>query len=139
MTLDTAESHTIYMEMQLQFPTRGLRIKSFINQVHKMNGYVKFLPCLKDVDGSPAQLERMDKPFMDLALCNIVLQAILYPFVSAYWANKGDHHFPVDIKVMAKDLALIKPKFKCTQGFIEKIANGIRMSMQKKEPENEGR
>mmetsp|Transcript_3324 Transcript_3324/g.6162 ORF Transcript_3324/g.6162 Transcript_3324/m.6162 type:complete len:100 (-) Transcript_3324:107-406(-) len=71
------------------------------------------------------QLKHLDQPFMELELCNIVLQAILYLFVCVYWVNKGTEHFPVNLKVMTEDFTLLKPKFKITQGVVEKIQGGI--------------
>ena len=125
MKPNAAECHANYMQTQIRMPPRGLEIKLFVICLLEINGYVKFLSCQKDFEDSPAQFDCMDKPFPNLELCNIVLRAIPYPFTCAYQANKGSHHFPVDIKVITEDLALIKPEFKHTQHIVEKIQGGI--------------
>ncbi len=49
-----------------------------------MNNYLKYLPCLKDLEGSPNKLTHADVPFTGMELCYIILNAILYPLNSAY-------------------------------------------------------
>ena len=80
----------------------------------------------------------MDKPFTELELCNIVLQAIPYPFACAYWANKWAGHFPVNLRVMTEDLALLEPEFKRTQGVVEKLSGGPWTNYQKSFTEEKG-
>jgi hypothetical protein len=138
MRPNAAERHHVYMQTQIRLPARGCSIKAFISRIVEINGYAKFLPCLKDVEGSPEQLKRMDRPFTELELCNIVLQAIPYPFACAFWANKGAGHFPVDLRVMTEDLALHKPEFKRTQGVVEKLSGGPQTTYQKSSTEEKG-
>ena len=65
-----------------------------------MNSYNKYLPSLKDEEGSPTELVRSNEPFSQLELCNIILTALPFNFASSFWAAKGAKHFPVCVKTL---------------------------------------
>jgi len=74
-----------------------------------MNTYNKYLPSLKDEEGSPTELVRSIELLSQLELCNIVLTALTFIFVSSFWAAKGAIHFPVYVKTLKVDSQLIEP------------------------------
>ncbi len=72
---------------------RRLPVKRFIARIVEMNNYLKYLPCLKDLEGSPPELTHADVPFTGMELCYIIINAIQYPLNSAYWAKQKANHF----------------------------------------------
>ena len=85
------------------------RYRTFCNGVVEINTYNKFLPSLKDKEGSPEELVWGNIPFTELELCNIILTALPFGFATAFWVAKGTKHFPVCVKTLKENLELIKP------------------------------
>ena len=79
-----------------------------------MNSYNKYLPSLKDEEGSPTELVCSNEPFSQLEMCNIILTALPFNFASSFWAAKGAKHFPVCVKTLKADLQLIEPAYSVT-------------------------
>jgi hypothetical protein len=67
-----------------------------------MNNYLELMPCLKDVEGLPASLERADVPIKGIELCTLILGTLPYTLVTAYWAKKEPNHFTMDPTKLAK-------------------------------------
>ena len=72
-----------------------------------MNYYNKYLPSLKDEEGSPTKLIRSNEPFSQLEMCK-------FNFASSFWAAKGAKHLPVCVKTLKADLQLIEPAYSVT-------------------------
>ena len=84
MKPNAAERHCMYMQTQIYMCQRGVKVKGFILRIVEMNDYLELMPCIKDVEGLPAELTREDQPFSGMELCYIVLNAIPYGFACAY-------------------------------------------------------
>ena len=68
---------------------------------------IKYLPCLKHVEGSPTDMLTMNKPFSELEMCTILITTLPLRMSTAYYASKGQH-FPQDMKKLEEDLILVE-------------------------------
>ena len=87
MKPNAAERHKMYMQTQIYMCQHGVHVKWFVSRIVKMNDYMEFMLCLKDVEGLPAELTHADQLFSSMEMCYIVLNAILYGLACAYWAK----------------------------------------------------
>ena len=78
MKPNTAECHCIYLQTQIFMVQREVHVKGFILRIIEMNNYPEYMPCLKDVEGSPAEFDHTDVPFTSIELCYLVLSVIPY-------------------------------------------------------------
>ena len=111
---NAAERHRTYMTSQIVWPSSKVEIGPFVDRISEMNSYNKYLPSLKDEEGSPPELVRSNEPFSQLEMCNIILTALPFNFASSFWAAKGAKHFPVCVKTLKADLQLIEPAYSVT-------------------------
>ena len=95
----------------------------FIDRMVVLNGYLKDLPCLKDEEGSPTQLPRMDEPYGSYAMCSNILMALPEGLSVAYSARKGDSFAATEVEKLKNDLELIEPEYRQTQKIIEMARN----------------
>ncbi len=79
------------------------------------------MPCLKDVEGAPAALERADVPLKGIELCTLILGTLPYTLASAYWAKKDPNHFPTNPTKLAENLTALEPHVKQTQKLIQSV------------------
>ena len=94
-------------------------MRGFILRVVEMNYYLTFLPCLKDLEGSPQGIKRTDVRLDQFKMCTLILNAILFPLSSAYWAKQNGEHFPMDVDVLAVELVHLEPEFGRAQHLYE--------------------
>ena len=105
---NAAEHHRTYMTSQIVLPSSKVKIGPSVNRISETNSYNKYLPSLKDKEGSPTELVRSnEEPFSQLEMCNIILTALPFNFASSFWAAKGAKQFPVCVKTLKADLQLI--------------------------------
>ena len=121
-----AERQRHYMQTQIKMPRKGVKVKVFIARLVEMDGYIEFLPCLKDVEDSPAALKRNNVPFDEIEMCMLILKAVPFGLATAYWANQGARHFPQDVSELSDNLELLEPEFGKTQSLLDQVkkANG---------------
>ena len=67
---------------------------------------------LKDQEDAPKDLEHANKPFLELKLCNIILNSIPGSMQDMYWSQRGEH-FPTKVETLRTklNLILIMPKY----------------------------
>ena len=113
---NAAECHCTYIFSQIIWPSSKVESGPFVDRISEMNTYNKYLPSLKDEEGSPTDFFQSNEPFTQLELCNIILMAL--PFssttTSSCWAVKRATHFPVCVKTLNAYLQLIKPAYTIT-------------------------
>jgi hypothetical protein len=102
------------MTSQIVWPSSKVEIGPFVDRISEMNSYNKYLPSLKDEEGSPTELIRSNEPFSQLEMCNIILTALPFNFASSFWAAKGAKRFPLCVKTLKADLQLIEPVYSVT-------------------------
>ena len=112
MEPNAAERHRDYLSAQIKMPFRGYNYRAFSARVLQLNKYCKYLPCLKDKEGSPANLKRAKVPFDDIKLSMIMLCAVPNSLSQAYWAKMGVGHFPTSVKEVVKELLLLETKLR---------------------------
>ncbi len=52
----------------------------------ELNQSIAKLPCLKDKEGPPPEMECADKPFSEIEMCNFLLAIIPVPFAQMLWS-----------------------------------------------------
>ena len=71
---NAAECHCSYMQSQLIWPNKHIDVGLFINcVVVEMSSYLGYLPLLKDEQGSPQAMTKINVLFTDIELCDIAL------------------------------------------------------------------
>ena len=45
-----------------------MRVKGFVLRIVEMNNYLEYMPCLKEVEGLPAEFACVDVPFRSMKL-----------------------------------------------------------------------
>jgi len=115
MEPNAAKRHRDYLSPQIRMPLQGYNCKAFAARVLQLNEYCYYLPCLKDEEGSPPNLKRVNVPFDDIKLSMIMLRAVPPALSTAYWAKMGVGHFPTNVKDVVKELLLIEPEYRRTQ------------------------
>ena len=134
---DSAERVERYLSTQIKMPTRKeLNFKAYIKRIQEICSYLPWLPCMKDMKGSPAELTRMNKKPTELKLCQYILEAIPAKWSNMYWSRKG-HHFPMNVDELVSDLALIEPEFRAAQSAINKTRQNEKGGQAK--PDSAGR
>ena len=118
---NAAERHRQYLLSQIVWPATKVGIGPFVDRVVELNSYNKFLPSLKDEEGSPTELVRGNVPFTELELCSIILQALPFGFASAFWSQKGTKHFPVCVKTLKTDLEVMEPHYRVTANLVAQV------------------
>ena len=72
------------MLSQIVWPATKVGIGPFVDRVIEINTYNRYLPSLKDEEGSPKVLVRGNVLFTKLELCTIILQSLPFGFSSAF-------------------------------------------------------
>ena len=116
---DTAESHHRYMPTILR-KAKAMVCKQFIMRVMQMNTYTAYLPCLKQVKGSPDEMEFQNVPFSELNMCIHILSAMPQLIAGAYWSIKG-RSFPTDVEKLKDDLMLIEAQQNRTDSMLKNM------------------
>ena len=81
---NAAERHRTYMTSQIVWPSSKVKIGPFVDRISEMNSYNKYLPSLKDEEGSSTELVHSNEPFSQLEMCNIILAALPFSFASSF-------------------------------------------------------
>ncbi len=84
---------------------------------------LKLMPFLKGEEVRPQSMKHRDAPFDEIKMCMIILCAVPFGLSTAYWANKGVGNFSTETRALIDDLALLEPKYECTQKLLEKVWN----------------
>ena len=108
-TQNAAELLRTYMQTCIKMPKKGLNVSQYISRFLVLNNYLEMLPCLKQIQGSPANLARADVKFTDIELCPMILSGMDTPLALAYHALKGRDHFATSVKQLKEDLESIEP------------------------------
>ena len=106
------ERHCQCILSQIVWPATKVEIGAFVDRVVEINTYNKYLPSLKDEEGSPEELVRGNVTFTELELCNVILTALPFGFALAFWTSKGTKHFPVCVRTLKEDLELIESNYR---------------------------
>ena len=72
---DAAEHDQCYLTSQVHQP-ECIKVEHYINQLREINSDLSILPMLKDIQGAPKELERVNKPFSALEMCTIIQNLI---------------------------------------------------------------
>ena len=105
-TQDAAERMKRYMTTIVR-KAEEVKIVQFFSRMHALNEMIEYLPCLKHVEDSPADLPKMNEPFTELDMCTNILSALPVKMTVAYYASKGQH-FPTSMKKLEEDLILVE-------------------------------
>jgi len=105
-TQDAAERMKRYLQTTVKLGDT-VRIVQLFSRMKDLNDMMKYLPCLKHIEGLPANLPTMNVPFSELDMCTNIIGALPVPMSTAYYASKGQH-FPVCMKKLEEDLILIE-------------------------------
>jgi len=95
---NTAERHQTYLFSQIFWLSSKVEIGSFVDRISEMNSYNKYLPSLKDKEGSPTKLVCGNELITQLEVYNIILMAHPFNLSSFFWAVKRTTQFPVCVK-----------------------------------------
>ena len=67
------------------------------------NEMTRYLPCLKYVEDSPSDLNKVNVPFTELEMYTNVIPSLLLSISTGYYAQKG-MHFPRKLNTLREDL-----------------------------------
>lgn len=81
---DAAETQRLYMSHGLRKPGR-MTIRQFIQRLQKLSRDIRYLPTLFDSDMAAPGTERMNRPFTEFELCDIVLRCCKQEWVDQYY------------------------------------------------------
>ena len=101
-TQDAAERHKRYLSTTVKKADNVTIVQLFARLI-LLNEMTKYLPCLKHVEGSPADLPRMNVPFTELEMCTNVIASLPLSIATGYYAQKG-MHFPTKLTQLKEDL-----------------------------------
>ena len=110
---NAAELHRAYISTCVKMPppeVHPVTAAQYITRMEDCNSYLTYLPCLKQVRGSPTNMARADVPFTDTELCSIILSGLDIRLTTAYWALKGSNHVPTSVVDLKNDLESIEPQ-----------------------------
>jgi len=116
------------MLSQIIWPGSKVAIGPFVDRISAsaMNTYNKYLPSLKDEEGSSTELIHGNEPFAQLDLCNSIFMALPFKFASSFWATKGIKHFPVCVNTLKVDLQLIEPAYSITAKLAQQVKQNAK-------------
>jgi hypothetical protein len=89
--------------------------KAFTARVLQMNEYSKYLSCVKDEEGLPKMIKRVNVPFDDIMMCMIMLHIVPSALSTVYWDKMGVGNFPTSIKDVVNEFLLLEPEFRRNQ------------------------
>ena len=119
MEPNAAERHKRYMQVQIRMPSKGLKVRAFIERIREMNEYFQYLPTQKEVEGAPKELKNGKEPFTQIELCEVVLMAIPFNLSSAYWGKQKAGHYPMDLDALTEELVKLEPEFNRLQSLLD--------------------
>ena len=90
-----------------EFPSKHITVNDYTNHLKGINKYLAILLMLNDQEGTPEELKHADKPFLELKLCNIILNSIPRAMQDMYWSQRGEH-FPTKVETLRTKHILIK-------------------------------
>ena len=105
-TQDAAERIKRYMTTTVRLAD-VVKIVQQVSRLESMNQMIKYLPCLKHMEGSPADMPTMNKPFSELEMCTNLIATLPMKMSTAYYASNGQY-FPVSMKKLEEDLILVE-------------------------------
>ena len=132
---DAAERHRRYISTTIR-KNELVTCPQLISRMVMLNEMTSYLPCMKHMEGSPAEMPRMDVPFSELEMCTHVLAALPVDLTVAYWAAKG-MHFPTSLKALQEDLKRVEAQHKRSALAIEAIR--IKAGIPKKSDQSQGK
>ena len=91
-----------------------------IERIIWANEVIKYLPCMKHKEGSPAGWQTMNVPFSEIELCIHVIAALPINLATAYWSVK-DQHFPVCLRTLGDDLKLVEAQVNRNQRALDDL------------------
>ena len=130
---NASEKQRQYMTNIIKLPKRGVGVKQFINRFEQLNSYLEYLPTSKDIEGSPDDMERGDKPIHEQMMCEILLNAMPPGLASSYWAKRGLEHVEISVKELTKDLMSLEPQYIRMMAILDQarakkaVKNGAKM------------
>jgi hypothetical protein len=82
-TADAVERQRYYIQQEIRKPQRAT-VRQFISQVEVLNGYLKYLPTLKNSPKAVATTKEGNIPFKEADLASIMLAALPLTWQNQY-------------------------------------------------------
>lgn len=121
---DAAERQTRYNDTTIKKP-KNVLIYAHGHRLNEMNLIQKYLPCLKNKKGAPADLPRMDKPKTELEMCNRLVSTLPLSLSTQYFASKGVNHFPIDYEKLMGDIELIEKSAERQESLFKQLTDKV--------------
>ena len=109
---DAAEQERHYLQCCVKKSLK-ISIRQFISRMSQLNGYLSMLPCLYDSEYAINTTCRMDKPFSESELAQIVLDAVPAIWRSQY--NINHKTVPTDLHSLLTDLEKVERYVEATR------------------------
>merc|ERR1712197_142663 len=93
-------------------PNKGCLVELLFARFEQVNQMLKFLPCRKEIEGSPRKIRRGSKPLNEQEQMDAILNAIPYKLSAAYWAKVKADSFPASMRELLADLKAVEPKWR---------------------------
>ena len=116
---DAAERHRRYWTTTVKI-SEEFASSVLIERMKWANKIVKYLPCMKHVESSPAQWPTMNLLFLEIEMCIHVIATLPMNLAVAYWTSKGQH-FPVCLKTLGDDLKLVEAQVNRSQRMMDDV------------------
>jgi len=104
---DAAERHTIYMNVTLKKPQR-VAVKPFFKRVKELDDLAPSLPCLKDQEDCPPEVERRNISMTPFAMCGLLMRNVSVQIEDEY--NCLHPTVPTNPKKLVEQLTKIETK-----------------------------
>ena len=85
----------------------------------KLSEYRIMLPCYKDEEDSPKQMEQACCKLTEIDMCTVIIGGLSQNLATAYWSAKGQH-FPLWVKELLVDLTPMELAVNTTKAKIKK-------------------
>lgn len=109
---DAAEQERHYLQCCVKKSPK-ISIRNFISRMNQLNGYLSLLPCLYDSEYAINTTCRLDKPFTESELAQIVLDAVPATWRSQY--NINHKTVPTDLHSLLTDLEKVERYVEATR------------------------
>lgn len=109
---DAAEQERHYLQCCVKKSPK-ISIRNFIARMNQLNGYLSLLPCLYDSEYAINTTCRLDKPFTESELAQIVLDAVPATWRSQY--NINHNTVPTDLHSLLTDLEKVERHVEATR------------------------
>lgn len=130
-TQDAAEKMKRYMTTTVRLAD-VVNIVQQVSRLEAMNIMIPYLPCLKHMEGSPADLPTMNSQFSELEMCTNLISTLPLKMSTAYYASKGQH-FPTSIKKLEEDLILVEAQVQRQDKMINEIRSKAGLPVSNRE------